>query len=101
MYLDCQVFFEELGSLNRSYNKTLGGSGEEDQEGDNGSVSGGFEDYWSWHLTLDAISNHDRTKWEYFFKMNVIEFLNCISFYKEKQEWEFERQQEAIRNANR
>ena len=30
--------------------------------------------------------NNDRTKWDYFFNMNVIEFLNTVSFYIDKSE---------------
>lgn len=33
--------------------------------------------------------------------MNIIEFLNTISFYKDKQEWEFEIQQEQLRRARK
>lgn len=42
-------------------------------------------------MTLDNLSNHDRTKWGFFYDMNIIEFLNSISFYRDKQEWEYQR----------
>jgi len=35
---------------------------------------------------VNDLSNNDRTKWDYFFKMNVIELLNTVTFYKDKYE---------------
>ena len=32
------------------------------------------------------MSNNDATKWNYFFKTNVTEFLNTVVFYKDKNE---------------
>jgi hypothetical protein len=52
-------------------------------------------------LVLDNLANNDRTKWDFFIKMNVVEFLNAISFYKDKQDWEHELQLKAMRDANR
>jgi hypothetical protein len=37
------------------------------------------------------MAGHDRTKWDLIFKMNVVEFLNTMGFYKETAD--FERQQ--------
>ena len=34
------------------------------------------------------MANDDRTKWDYFFDMSVIEFLNTVCFYKDKAEQE-------------
>ena len=39
---------------------------------------------------LDNLSNHDRTKWDFFFEMGAVELLNTIAFYKDKQAWEHE-----------
>jgi hypothetical protein len=35
--------------------------------------------------TLDSLSGGDRTKWDYYLDMNVIDFLNWLSFQKDKQ----------------
>jgi hypothetical protein len=32
------------------------------------------------------MANNDRTKWDFYFDMNVIEFLNTASFYKDKSD---------------
>lgn len=49
-----------------------------------------FRSRWGWFITLDNISNNDRTKWDYFLEMNVIEFLNTLAYYKEKGIWQAE-----------
>lgn len=49
------------------------------------------EDYfskWGWVITLDALSQGDHSKWEYYTNMNVIEFLNIVSFQKDKNAWQ-------------
>jgi hypothetical protein len=30
------------------------------------------------------MANNDRSKWQYFFELNLIEFLNAVVFYKDK-----------------
>ena len=44
------------------------------------------------------MSNNDRTKWDYFFSMNVIEFLNTVAFYKDKAEEDKREYEERLRN---
>lgn len=39
-------------------------------------------------LTLDSISNHDITKWDFILNMDLIEFMNILSFYKQKENLE-------------
>ena len=62
--------------------ETEEGTGQPDEQ-----VEERFEDYYGWLLTLDAMSNNDRTKWDYFGNMKVIEFLNTLTYYKVKQDW--------------
>lgn len=35
---------------------------------------------------INNMANNDRTKWDYYFDMNVLGFLNAVSFYKDKQD---------------
>lgn len=44
-----------------------------------------FTDVWGWYCTLDGLSNNDRTKWDYFLDMKIIEFLNTLSYFRDKQ----------------
>ena len=88
-----------MASLSKGYSGLFGIANEEGEETTQKNNSEGFQEYWGWHLILDSLSNHDRTKWEFFYSMNIIEFLNCISFFKDKQKWEHEQNKIAIRNA--
>ena len=83
-----------LSDVNRQYHNLFGGDGEANTE------SGGttFYEKWGWIATINDITNNDRTKWDYFFKMNVIEFLNTVSFYKDKNEHEKQIIERAKRN---
>ena len=45
-------------------------------------------DYWSWYVTLDNLSGKDRTKWDYFLNMNVVAFLNYLSYIKDRNKWQ-------------
>lgn len=35
-------------------------------------------------MTVNELANNDRTKWDYFFNMDVIEFLNSVAFLKDR-----------------
>ena len=75
---------------------------EEDEEADEeneGSNRPGFVKHWGWYYTLDNLSNNDRTKWEYFLEMNVIEFLNSLSYFKDKQNYIKEQLDQQMKNA--
>jgi hypothetical protein len=41
----------------------------------------------------------DRTKWQYFLDMTLVEFLNAVSFHNEKQRTKAERLQKAAQEA--
>lgn len=43
-----------------------------------------FVERFSWHIVLDNLSNNRREQWDYFLNMGVIEFLNELSYRKEK-----------------
>ena len=37
---------------------------------------------------INQMANNDRSKWDYYFDMNVTEFLNTIAFQKDRNEHE-------------
>lgn len=41
-----------------------------------------------WQFTIDELAQGDVTKHEYLWNMNVIEFLNLLSYRKSKAAWE-------------
>ena len=68
----------------------LFGGGTEGDVGEDEEPEGYTAKYeqWSWYVVLDSLSNSDRTKWNYFLhEMNVIEFLNTLAFYKDRQNY--------------
>ena len=53
----------------------------------------------AWLRTIDGIAKQDRTKWDYFLNMSLIEFLNAVSFHNEKQRARAERLNQAAQSA--
>lgn len=92
-------FLQSLQQLNRSYGGLFESEIETDDSGSTGNENGTTSDYYErceWFIILDYLSNHDRTKWDYYLNMNVIAFLNTLSFYKMKEQ-ELERKRELER----
>lgn len=45
-----------------------------------------FIDKWGWYNTIDELfAKGDRSKYDYYFKMNIYDFLNHLSFLNDKQ----------------
>jgi uncharacterized protein YfaT (DUF1175 family) len=63
------------------------GESEEDIEEVNQEEESYFQK-WGWIITLDSLSQGDHSKWEYYTNLGVIEFLNVVSFQKDKTEWQ-------------
>lgn len=51
-----------------------------------------FSEKWNWLAWVDALANGKRKDWEYFLKMNVLEFLTSVSFYQDKMQQQREHQ---------
>ena len=71
--------------------------GETNQDG--GSITSGLRNRYGWVTVIDAMADGDPTKWGYFEKMNVRQFLNMVQYYSDKQDEQA--QQNKIRNAQR
>lgn len=41
---------------------------------------------WGWVATIDNLANNDKTKWDYFFKLPIIQFLNLLSYHIDHSE---------------
>ena len=44
-----------------------------------------FSEHWGWLCVWDSLSNNDITKWGFINDMNVIDLLNILAYYKDKQ----------------
>jgi hypothetical protein len=85
-----------LSGINRSYPVLFGIRIDESSEDGSGEVSD-FYSKWGWVAIINDMSNNDATKWNYFFKMNVTEFLNTVVFYKDKNEHDRQLHERAMR----
>ena len=39
-----------------------------------------FYKKWGWIATINNLAGGDKTKWDYFYSMGVLEFLNLVTF---------------------
>lgn len=82
-------FLQSLGEFDEAYKNLFGqqDSGEfEDSEG----YSEGYSEHWGWIITLDSVSNGRREMWDYWTEMGIVQFLNYLSFIKDKNKHERE-----------
>ena len=83
-----------MDSLTSQYPVLFGADGKEtegqDEEGDDvGADSGSsFRDVWGWVSAVDRVSQTMRTEWDKVYKMPAMEFLNVVSYIKDKTEEE-------------
>jgi hypothetical protein len=45
-----------------------------------------FAKKWGWVATIDNLSNNDKTKWDYFLNLPIIQFLNLLSYHIDHSE---------------
>lgn len=73
--------------------KNLFGKGKRKSDGDSDGDDERTDEekhleYWGWYVTIDKLSKGDRTKWDFYLNMNVVAFLNYLSFVKDKNRWQ-------------
>jgi len=61
---------------------------ERGSEGSTEESGGGFWEKYGMIAVINQMANNDRSKWDYYFDMNVTEFLNTIAFHKDRNEHE-------------
>ena len=95
-----RFFFEQTGRVNASYPNLLvpvekeedavEGTGSEDRYADGSGTGGedGFADKWGWIANVDRCSETIRESWDYVFRMPVMEFLNILSYRKDRDDRE-------------
>ena len=77
---------QSLKGLNERFGGLFSKPDEEDGDTDE-QLSRGFK-RWGWMITLDNLSKNDPTKYPYYYKLNVIEFLTILSYYNDKRKEE-------------
>ena len=92
-----QFFSDSLSQFNKGYSSLFGIVDEEENE--EGEEPGGkektdrdseettpnsFSAKWGWIHAVDEVSETTRESWETVFKMNIVEFLNILSYIRDK-----------------
>ncbi len=81
-----------MQEINSRFSELLQGGVEEDQgqeeedgdDGENQSTGDTFGDKWGWIANVDAASETCRCPWEEVMRWTAIEFLNILSYRKDK-----------------
>lgn len=95
-------FSTAVSEFNKAYSGLFGlddedsdekdkGRGDEDEdEGGSGEDSGveGFFARWSWFYNVDVVSETLRISWDEVLQKSIVEFLNVLSYRKDKSNWE-------------
>lgn len=86
-------FLSCLNTFNQRYAKLFDGGLREDDAPSEGNR-------WAWYDVLNGMSNGDRTKWDYYTDMNVVAFLNYLSYVTDKER-KLKKAQQGINGINR
>lgn len=61
----------------------------ESQEGDSSSEAvSDFAQKWGWTFNVDVVAQTVHLSWNEVWEMNIIEFLNTLSYCRDKAAWE-------------
>ena len=85
-------FLQSYSQFTARY-RNLFGKGKPKSDGDSDEVDERTDeekhlDYWGWYVTLDKLAKGDRSKWDFYLNMNVVAFLNYLSFVKDRNKWQ-------------
>lgn len=61
------------------------GPSEDDLEGNEEMKTEGFYEHWGWVTTIDMVSGGNPLKWNEVTDLGVVEFLNIVSYMKDKR----------------
>ena len=85
-------FYNAVSILNKTFSTLLGirteqeteekqGEGQDKDNGENGGNT--FSDKWNWVYQVKQVSDMVHSSWREVFEMNIVEFLNILSFIKD------------------
>jgi len=77
---------ESLAGINKKYSR-LWEQPTDKSRGSNKGSGKGLGGVWGWHVTLDNLSNGRPEMWQHYYDMGIIEFLNLLLYYKDKEEY--------------
>lgn len=91
----CPFFFETSKRLVSNYRNLFADRVDESGEEVESDVT--FSNHWGWIEIVDRLADKDRTKWDYFLNMNVIEFLNAVAYDVDRRKDKARRIEQAIK----
>ena len=83
-----------LRGIGNQYRNLLTGGGDDAEEGSGSN----FWQKYGWIALIDKMADGKREMWDYYFDLNIIEFLNTVAFYKDKTDHERKEHERALRN---
>lgn len=92
-----RFFFDLLARITGGYPSIFGTRGEGVEEDSRKRERAGL----IWLRVVDSLAGGDRTKYDYFFEMSVVEFLNAYSLKNEEARQRSERLNQAANDAKR
>ena len=60
------------------------GQGDEEEDLEEDTGSGGFAEKWGWVANVDLVSETCRCSWNEVWEMSAIEFLNILAYRRDK-----------------
>jgi hypothetical protein len=86
-----RFFFVKLSQVRNAYSSLFGDSSEraETQSGANVST---FQSKYGWLYTVDNLTNGRPELWEFYFEMNIVEFLNRLAYQKARGAYDRQQQ---------
>lgn len=75
-------------------NEGRGDEGEDDGSGEENTFAKEFAKKWGWISSVDAVAKTVNTNWDVVFEKNVVEFLNILSYSRDKAELEKQQMKE-------
>jgi hypothetical protein len=85
MHILLRFFLESLGRINKKYDRLW----QQPTNKSRGNITGSGKglEQWGWYVTLDNMSNSRPETWQFYYEMKLLEFLNLLLYYKDKEEY--------------
>ena len=80
-------FYDRVSDFNKSYSTLLGIQTEKEEVIESGNTEEvgrtTFADKWGWISNVKVVSDMVHSPWDEVFRMNIVEFLNILSFARD------------------
>lgn len=81
-----------MRAISTGYRNLFGSNSDEEEKEDKGNEEveedNSFGSRWGWAYSVDEVSQVMRKSWDEVYSMGVLEFLNVLSYTRDKREFE-------------